>query len=217
MRGANDAESGRPCSIQRSRRSESARETRSAIMTAAMRLFLQHGYGVVKVSDIAEAAGVAVPTVYTSAGGKSAVLRALIDEAMRDPVVDSTLLAVRESNTGDRVIEVTARGVRMDNERYHDIIEVMATAAVADESVAATLAHSDRTYRQALAVVAQRLADLGALAPSLRVDTATDILWFYFGRGAWRLLVVGQEWSWDEAQRWLQSQAAHALLVSSHA
>jgi AcrR family transcriptional regulator len=186
-------------------------------MTAAMRLFLQHGYGVVKVSDIAEAAGVAVPTVYTSAGGKSAVLRALIDEAMRDPVVDSTLLAVRESNTGDRVIEVTARGVRMDNERYHDIIEVMATAAVADESVAATLAHSDRTYRQALAVVAQRLADLGALAPSLRVDTATDILWFYFGRGAWRLLVVGQEWSWDEAQRWLQSQAAHALLVSSHA
>jgi AcrR family transcriptional regulator len=217
MRGANDAESGRPSSIQRSRRSESARETRSAIMTAAMRLFLQHGYGVVKVSDIAEAAGVAVPTVYTSAGGKSAILRALIDEAMRDPIVDSTLLAVRESNTGDRVIEVTARGVRLDNERYHNIIEVMTTAAVADESVAATLAHSDRTYRQALGVVAQRLADLGTLAPSLRVDTATDILWFYFGRDAWRLLVAGQEWSWDEAQRWLQSQAAHALLVSSHA
>jgi AcrR family transcriptional regulator len=186
-------------------------------MAAAMRLFLQHGYATVKVSDIAEAAGVAVPTVYTSAGGKSAVLRALIDEAMRDPVVDSTLMGVRESSTGDRVLEVTARGVRMDNERYHDIIEVMTTAAVTDESVAATLAHSDQIYRQALGVIAQRLADLRALASPLGVDTATDILWFYFGRDAWRLLVTGRQWSWDEAQRWLQIQAAHALLVNSRA
>jgi AcrR family transcriptional regulator len=108
-----------------------------------MRLFLEHGYGKVTVADIAREASLAVPTVYTSVGGKSAVLATLIDEAMRDPVVDETLSAIRECGSPLHVIAVTAHGVRVDNERYHDIVQVMTTAAAIDDAATEILIRSD--------------------------------------------------------------------------
>ena len=53
------------------RRDRTAADTRAAILSAAMRLFLERGYGPVTVADIAREAGTAVPTVYASTGGKA--------------------------------------------------------------------------------------------------------------------------------------------------
>jgi AcrR family transcriptional regulator len=177
-----------------------------------MRLFLEYGYGAVTVSDVAREAAVAVPTVYASTGGKSAILATLIDQAQRDPIVEQTLTAIRESRTPLEVIRVTAHGVRVDNQRYHDMIQVMVAAATLDETASATLVESDRRYRQALAQTAHRLQDLHALKPGMPLDRATDILWFYFGHHAWHLWVADRNWSWDDAEQWLGEQASTALL-----
>jgi Bacterial regulatory proteins, tetR family len=56
--------------------------TRATILATATRLFLAHGYGRVTVNDIAQEAHLAVPTVYASTGGKSAILSTLIEEGM---------------------------------------------------------------------------------------------------------------------------------------
>jgi AcrR family transcriptional regulator len=194
------------------RRAQAAADTRATILATAMRLFLEHGYGKVTVADIASEASLAVPTVYTSVGGKSALLATLIDEAMRDPVVDETLSAIRECGSPHDVIAVTAHGVRVDNERYHDIVQVMTTAAAIDDAAAEILIRSDHGYRQALAHAARRVRDLNALKPGLSVRRATDILWFYLGREAWHLLVSGRRWSWDDAERWLSEQTCTALI-----
>jgi len=45
------------------RRARTASETRTAILAAAMRLFLARGYAAVTVSDVAGEPGTAVPTV----------------------------------------------------------------------------------------------------------------------------------------------------------
>ena len=203
-------EAGRP--YQSPRRARAAAETRAAILAAAMRLFLSRGYGAVTVADIAREAAVAVPTVYASAGGKSAILATLIDETMRDPVGAATLAAVRQCQTPPEVIAVTVHGVRVENERYHDVIQVMVAAATLDETATATLTGSDRRVRRALAQTSRRLRDLRALKPGMTPGTATGILWFYLGHQAWHLLVAGQQWSWDDAERWLGEQAATALL-----
>src|SRR5437773_10436521 len=98
-------EAGRP--YQSPRRARAAAETRAAILAAAMRLFLSRGYGGVTVADIAREAAVAVPTVYASAGGKSAILAALIDEQMRDPAGGAALVAVRECRDPQDAVRVT--------------------------------------------------------------------------------------------------------------
>jgi hypothetical protein len=108
---------------------------------------------------------------------------------------------------------VTAHGVRLDNQRYHDIIQVMVAAATIDEAAATTLASSDRLYQQALAQTADRLRDLHALKPGMTLDRATDILWFHLGHRAWHLLVAERRWAWDDAEVWLGEQAATALLT----
>ena len=53
-----------------SRRRELAAHTRSAVLEAARRLFLEHGFAGATMSDIASAAGVSVQTVYKAFGNK---------------------------------------------------------------------------------------------------------------------------------------------------
>ncbi|OBI22391.1 hypothetical protein A5712_12740 [Mycobacterium sp. E2327] len=192
-------------------RAQSAWDTRRKILDTAMGLFLDHGYGKVTVGDIAAGASVAPPTVYASTGGKAAILGTLIDEAMQDPIVEETLSAVGKSRSGEEVLKIAAHGIRVDNERYHDIVEVMKNAAAVDESATDILRQSDAGYRQALGQIAGRLRKLKALPPAMTVARAIDVLWFYFGHEAWHLLVADRGWSWDETERWLLSQAAGAL------
>jgi AcrR family transcriptional regulator len=192
-------------------RLKAAAQTRTTILVAAMRLFVSHGYGKVTVNDIAHEAKVAVPTVYASAGGKSAILSTLIDEAVADPVVEETLAAIRKCQCPNEVIAVTAHGTRVDNERHHDIAQVMAAAAVLDEGTTDILVRSDELYREALSHTARRLKSLRALRKGLSEKRAVDILWFYFGREAWHLFVYDRHWSWDAAESWLAAQAYTAL------
>jgi AcrR family transcriptional regulator len=194
------------------RRAQAATETRAAILAAAKRLFVEQGYGKVTVNDIAAEAALAVPTVYACTGGKSAILSTIIDEAIRDPIVEETLSAIRQSSAAHDVIGVTAHGTRVDNERYHDIMQVMKTAATFDESATAILVESDRRYRRALSHIGRRLRDLDALKPGLTPKRTTDTLWFYFGREAWHSLVADRHWSWNDAEQWLSQQATSALL-----
>jgi AcrR family transcriptional regulator len=207
------APSGKPArSYQSPRRAQAAADTRATILATAMRLFLERGYGGVTVGDIARDAAIAVPTVYASTGGKAAILATLIDQAERDPIVEQTLAAIRETRDSHEVVRITAHGTRVDNQRYHDIIQVMVAAATLDQTATATLVESDRRYRQALAQTAHRLQDLHALKPGLTLDQATAILWFYLGHQAWHLLVADRQWSWDDAEAWLGEQASTALL-----
>jgi AcrR family transcriptional regulator len=193
-------------------RAKAAAQTRTTILATAMRLFLQHGYGKVTVNDIAQEANLAVPTVYASTGGKSAILSTLIDKAMRDPVVEETLAAIRKCHSPDEVIAVAAHGTRVDNERYHDIAQVMANAAAFDDVATDILVRSDEEYREALSHAVARLKSLRALRKGVTEKRAVDVLWFYFGREAWHLFVYDRHWSWDDAESWLAAQACAALI-----
>jgi hypothetical protein len=62
------------------------------------------------------------------------------------------------------------------------------------------------------ACLTRRIRFALALKPGLSVKRATDILWFYLGRGAWHLLVSDRRWSWDDAERWLTEQVCAALI-----
>jgi hypothetical protein len=86
---------------------------------------------------------------------------------------------------------------------------VLATAPH-DEAVATNLAVGTRRYRDGLALVARRLAELDALA--VDVDEATDVLWYYFGYASLYTLVEENGWTYDRAENWLTRAATGALL-----
>ena len=98
------------------------RDTRAAIMQSARELFLARGYPDVTVAQIAAAARVAVQTVYSSTGGKTAILAALLASAVNDTLVTESLAAVATCTDPGEIIDITAEGTRRTHERHWDVL-----------------------------------------------------------------------------------------------
>ncbi len=193
------------------RRQQAAAATREAIIEAAQELFATQGYGRTTVAQIAEAARVAANTVYTSVGGKPQLLAAITEEGTGDPDVAETLTAVASTTHPAEVIRLTAAGTRRVNERRAKAVAVLLDSAQADPAAAEMLRITVRRYREALAALARRLGDLGAVEPS-DLNRATDIFWYLYGWTSWRILITDLGWSWDEAEQWLAQRGIDALL-----
>ncbi|MER7441746.1 TetR/AcrR family transcriptional regulator [Micromonospora avicenniae] len=197
------------------RRADAAAATRASILAAGRELFLRKGYAGTTVSEIAEAARVAVPTVYSSAGGKADILAALIEPITRDPAVAETSAAVLRSEDAAEIVALLGGGVRRTLERHWDVIVELFPQSQSEPAAAEVHERILRAYQEAVGVAAGRLAELGALRPGLSRDDALDVLWFYLGQAAWPALVRDRGWSLERAARWLTAQAAAALLPSA--
>src|SRR5690348_10673892 len=104
------------------RREDAAAATRGAILTHALRLFLEHGYAGVTVTQIAKAAEVAPQTVYASAGGKAGILAALFRPILEDTTARQANGAGRDTTDPRQVIALAAAGTRHVSEQYRDLL-----------------------------------------------------------------------------------------------
>src|SRR6185312_1099317 len=113
------------------RRGEQARATRRRIIDAAAMLFIDNGYPPTTLSQIADAAGVAVQTVYFHFGNKRTVLKEAVDVAAvgdDEPValLDRPWLErVRAEPDPRRVIELWLDNSRTIMERVGPIMRVV--------------------------------------------------------------------------------------------
>jgi AcrR family transcriptional regulator len=194
------------------RRIDSAAETRQLILDAALALFDACGYGATTVNAIARSAGVAVATVYTSVGGKPAVLAEIINAGARDPEIEQSLQRVRQAPDGPSTVGEIVAGNRAVNQAHWTGIKLLLTIGPTDDIVGAAAAEAAASYRASLAVGASRLESLGALAPRVDRGAAADVLWFFLGLGSWRRLIDDCGWSWDRAESWLRDSISRALL-----
>jgi AcrR family transcriptional regulator len=194
------------------RRADAAAATREAILARAKELFLARGYGATTVPEIARAAQVAPQTVYASAGGKAALFAELLRPAISDPTAAEAMTAAQAADDPERVLELGATAARSGQERYWDIVSGLMRRPPEDELAQQAIANVTDKCMAALAAIAQRLGDLGALAPGTSPAQAADILWFYFGPNAWYSLVADRGWTFDEAAQWLLQAARRALL-----
>jgi len=194
------------------RRVDSAAETRQLILDAALALFDDCGYGATTVKAIAGRAGVAVATVYTSVGGKPAVLAEIINAGTRDPEIERSLQRVRHAPDGPSAVREIVAGNRAVNQAHWTGINLLLTVGPTDDIVGAAAARAAASYRASLAVGASRLASLGVLAPRIDLTVAADVLWFFLGLGSWHRLIEDCGWDWDRAERWLRDSISHSLL-----
>jgi AcrR family transcriptional regulator len=193
-------------------RKQYAEETRKSILRAARTLFAERGYVKTRVEDIAALAGVAAVTVYTSAGGKSGILQALVDIWTTSPIRSAATESIQLSQDPLQVMAIAGRIVCSMREEFADIIYAIQDAAPYNDAVATNLKIATQRYRGSCLMIAEKLESLGALRSDLSVTRARDVLWFYFGYWSLFTLHDENEWSYADAERWLIDAASHAIL-----
>ena len=156
------------------RRREQAALTRRKIVEAAEREFLEHGYAAATIPAIARRAGVAVETVYRSAGGKADLLAAGVQAALAGGT-ERAEVPVEERPAIRRVIEEPdARRQLRPTPRPSRVSGLAAvrccgswTAAAPGNPALVRLLNEHATQRlNGLRRFAQLLAERGALRPA---------------------------------------------------
>jgi len=203
-------------------RAAQARATRRTIVDAAARLFIEHGYGATTVDAIALAAGVSRKTVFTSVGGKTEALKLAMDWAIVGddepvPMLERPHVKLMHAEPdARRILTGYARHVREVGARTAPLHEVVRAAAGLDEEVRALAQEGGAQRIRGMRVLAQVLADRGALKPGLTPAEAADVLWLFNDPGVYYRLVIEQHWDPDRYQDWLADSLISLLIPVSY-
>jgi AcrR family transcriptional regulator len=180
------------------------RATRQSVIAAAGRLFSERGYAGSSIEAIADAAGVAVPTVYAAFGNKRSILRAMlavaVDEAEPRPVAER----LREQAAG--VSDPATRVQKMMRLLVSllalsaDVLRVIRGAAATEPEIQWLLDEFyDRIYMdcQTAACLA-----IGVASNDARTRRLADVTFALTGSDLFDLLTGKRGWSVAEFERW---------------
>ncbi len=150
-------------------------------------------------ADIRGACGVSVESVYKRFPGKTALVRAVVEQALRGigPVAAESRSDALEAEDLASLLDGWGRLTAEVGPRVAPILLLLDAAAAHDpelEELARGLA-DDRRAR--MTENALRLADAGHLPPELPVARATDILLTYSSPQLYDLLVLRSGWDLD--------------------
>jgi AcrR family transcriptional regulator len=195
-------------------RARHAAVTRSAILDAARRLFAEQGYAATAVRPIAEQAGVAVQTLYSTFGSKQGLLLALVD-AVREQA-ESQELGERMVRSDDPIemVRLAARIRRQILERCGDVVTTFREGAAGDADVAAAYEEGQRRTREGVGRLCSRLEAIGALRAGLTHKKAVDQVAAMFAAEIYEELTGPRSgWSPDEYEGWLFDRLSEILLA----
>ena len=200
------------------RRQQQARLTRSAILDAALALFVERGYLATSLADIAQAAGVALTTVQAVFGTKPKLLAALWDVTIAGddeaiPVADRAWFQeMLQEPDPRRQLELHARNSRRVKHRAGALMEVIHRAAQADPEIGERWRVMQDEFLENQALVVESLATKGALRPEVDVRQVAETLWTLNHPSLYHLLVHERGWSEERYEQWLADAFVHQLL-----
>lgn len=188
-------------------RAERSRRTRARVVEAATRLFVEHGYVATTIEDVAEAAGVAVQTVYYLFGNKPTLLARVLDVSIVGdlepvPVLERPWVdAVRRETDGAAAVEqLVAESVAIIV-RVAPVYEVVRRAS-ADPDVATLLEENRRLRRQAQREFMAILQRSGHLNAGVTLETAADLFYGIINEDVFQLLVGDCGWRVARFRKW---------------
>ena len=98
-------------------------------------------------------------------------------------------------------------------ERCGAVIGALFAASAAEPQLTEAVAEGQRRHRDGARITVDRIAELGGLRADVTRAQATGLLSAALAHDGWRELVDGQGLSWDDAEAWLVTALARALLV----
>lgn len=200
-------------------REAQAATTRTRIATAAGDLFASRGYAATSIGQVAEAAGVARPTVYTTFDGKAALLGAALELRFAgddEPVPVSErpwFRRVVEAQDQHEMLDEYAGVCRLIAERVATLYEAVRNAVGADEQVARLYGRLKEQRHTGARMVIAALVSLGPLRDRMDPATAADVLWHWNDPALWTAFVTDRGWHPDDYQRWLARTMRESLLA----
>ena len=189
--------------------------TRSAILDAARRLFAQQGFAGTAVRPIAEEAGVAVQTLYSTFGSKQGLLLALVDTVRDQSGAPALGERIARSEDPREIVGLAAHIRRLILERCGDIVVTFREGAAGDAEVAAAYELGRQRSREGIGRICGRLQELGALHPQTTPARAIDQVMAMFAAEIYEELTGPHaQWSPDEYEEWLAARLSELLLRS---
>ncbi len=196
-----------------------ARETRSALVASASRLFIQQGYALTTIDQIAQAAGVSRATVFTSVGGKPALLKAAYDVAIVGDEAPVALVErprsqeiLREPDPGKMLADYAAVATEI-NGRLAQLHVVLRGAASADPEARALWETLQKQRRVGGDNLARPIVQKGRLKKGLDAREAADLISLLNDPGLYHTLVIERGWAPTRYQLWLSEALQGQVLA----
>lgn len=194
-----------------------AKATHWRIVKAAYRLFCAQGYAGTTMAQIAEAAGVAVQSVYFTFHTKAALLSRAYDFAVMGeeepqiPQRQAFYLAMTAEPDVAQALRHFVTGVGEITRRVTPLAIAAQVAADGDPDTARVIAVHDRMQADAYREVVKLLSAKAELRPGLSLDRGTDLLLLYAGTDVYHVMVEMRGWSHDEWLGWTAVTLADQL------
>ncbi|NUP51642.1 MAG: TetR/AcrR family transcriptional regulator [Catenulispora sp.] len=208
------------------KQAEKARQTRRRVIAAAQELFVERGYGVTTLQEVADRAGVSVQTIYFTFRNKRTLLKELGDVAVAgddEPVPTMErewFTAAMAAPTADAQLRAHVDGAVAVCARSSAVFEVLRTAAAQEPEL-------DELWRQGnvkrhtvqLAAAKAMLAKPGA-RPRPEADSdadaeanrIADLLYAILSPELYLVLVRDRGWTPDQFADWAYD-TLHAQLA----
>ena len=197
-------------------REEQAARTRMRILDAASELFLERGYALTTMKDIAARADVARDTVHAIFGSKARVLTALIDLRL---VPDGTLTNITQRPDAQAIknevdqrtqLELFATFIAGISTEIRPIAEILRTASAVEPEMAKVFEEMNRFRMNNMQTYANWVAARGPLRVSTR--RAGEIMWAVASHDVARMLCEEIGWTESQHARWLADTLIRTLL-----
>jgi AcrR family transcriptional regulator len=189
-----------------------AAQTRRDILMAARRLFVEHGYASTTVNHIAEEAGVALQTVYSSVGPKPAIVLGLVDLIDEEAGLDELIPLAMAETDPRRVIAWAVRIPYVLVERCGDTMAVLHSAAAVEPDAAKALIEGWTRHRHGAMESSRKLVASGALRPGLTLDDVHATIALTTWSAQQFQARNGLGWSGPTWERWCVKLLTDALL-----
>ena len=208
-----------PSRVPKPTRRERALATKRRITKVAYTLFSERGYAETTMAEIAEAAGVAVQTVYFTFHTKGELLSRAVDFAVmgedgplppeeqewyaRMTAEPNLVMALRHLVTGEGTINL--RATPLDT--------VVRANAQSDPDTARVWASHERLRTDAHRAILEILVAKSSLRDGMTPERATHLLLFYLGSDAYRPLVHDFGWTHEEWLDWTVATIADQVFA----
>jgi AcrR family transcriptional regulator len=189
-------------------RRERAQATQARIVKTAYGLFVTRGYARTTMAEIAEAADVAVQTVYFTFHTKAALLSRCVDFAVMgegQPLAPDQQPWFKAMLAGTNVTEALRHlvtGIGEITRRVTPLYLVARAAAEGDAETARVMAFHENWRAQGYREMLDLLRAKAPLRPGLSPERATQLLLLYAGQDVYHVLVDTYGWTVEEWRAW---------------
>ena len=199
-------------------RTEQAQRTRTRVIDAATRLFVQQGYATTTMRAIADEAGVSVPTVELLFGTKAHLLHVVIDVAVAGddepvPVLSRAWAAdARSARDLADFLSVVARVLSEAQARSAGVMLAAYEAAASDPDIQLLIMDRESQRERTATWIVNGVVERAGLRAGLDKAGAIDTVWMLMDPVIFHRFTRNRGWSPKRYASWFADSVIRLLL-----